>query len=326
VRASRGTSRGLVAATAAGGFVTSMWMSNAAAAAVLIAALRPLIRGTTPLKTPLLLAIAMGTNFGGMVTPIGSGPNAIAIASLGPGHSISFIQWMALGLPLALALVVAASLAIVRGYRVQGPIDALPPEDDRLDHRQRALLVVFGCAVAAWLSEPFHGISSASVALMVAGTLFASGILQTKDLSLIDWATLLLIAGGLIVGRLLERSGALSGLAEILPLSDLPAALRMILVVGIAALLSALMSNTATALVLIPVVAALDPSPATPVLIAMGCALGVPFAISTPPNAMVVGAGASSRDLLRIGLPLMIAGTVFVALTGPWVLGVFGWK
>lgn len=57
------------------------------------------------------------------------------------------------------------------------------------------------------------------------------------------------------------------------------------------ALLSALMSNTATVTMLIPLAANLDPNPSTAVLIAIAASLGAPFVISTPPNAMVYGEG-----------------------------------
>lgn len=49
-----------------------------------------------------------------------------------------------------------------------------------------------------------------------------------------------------------------------------------------------------------------------------------PFAISTPPNAMAVAAGLRSTDLLGPGLFLLVAGCVFITLTGPFVLGMLG--
>jgi len=71
---------------------------------------------------------------------------------------------------------------------------------------------------------------------------------------------------------------------------------------------------------LIPLAHGLGLPPAVAVLIAIGTAFGVTFAISTPPNAMAYGEGLSARDLLRVGLPLMIVGGLLVGLTGPHVL------
>ena len=53
--------------------------------------------------------------------------------------------------------------------------------------------------------------------------------------------------------------------------------------------------------------------------------IGMPFPISTPPNAMVYGTGhVTVRDPLQIGLPLMIIGCVLVTLSGTWFLGLLG--
>jgi sodium-dependent dicarboxylate transporter 2/3/5 len=69
---------------------------------------------------------------------------------------------------------------------------------------------------------------------------------------------------------------------------------------------------------------AVTATPSAAVVVAVACSLGVPFVISTPPNAMAVGAGLHARDLLVPGLVIMLAGSVLVALTGPWVLGMVG--
>jgi sodium-dependent dicarboxylate transporter 2/3/5 len=91
------------------------------------------------------------------------------------------------------------------------------------------------------------------------------------------------------------------------------------------ALLSALMSNTATATMLIPLAMSLDGSPATAILVAVSASLGITFVISTPPNAMVYGEGGlKSSDLLVPGLVLMVAGCLLVSLTGSFVLRMMG--
>lgn len=324
LRLSRGSTRGLIVATAAGGFVTSMWMSGGAAAAVLLAALRPLLTARSVLRDSLLLAVAVGTDFGGLVTPIGAGPNALAIAAMPPDQPLSFLRWMALAFPLAAILVAGATTAIVLRYR--GPArwtEPLAPTRP-LTGRQRALVLVFGCTVVAWLGEPLHGVPTAGVAVLMAAALFTSGLLRTDELGLIDWPTLLLIAGGLVVGRLLEHAGVITLVARSLPLDAWPPLVRSLVIVGLAATLSALMSNTATASLLVPLAAGLDPSPALPVLIALGCGLGIPFAISTPPNALAVGAGLPPRALAELGLPVMLAGVLLLAGTGALVLRLFG--
>ena len=72
---------------------------------------------------------------------------------------------------------------------------------------------------------------------------------------------------------------------------------------------------------LIPVALGIAPSPAIAVLVALGASMGVPFVISTPPNAMAYGQGGlHSRDFLWPGLILMLTGCLLLAAVGPTVL------
>jgi sodium-dependent dicarboxylate transporter 2/3/5 len=134
----------------------------------------------------------------------------------------------------------------------------------------------------------------------------------------------LLIAGGIVLGRLLEVSGLVGAVAAAIDWHAIAPITRTLAVIFASAFLSSLMSNTATATMLIPLASTFDPSSATPVLVAIGCSVGFPFVISTPPNAMVYGEGARSRDLLALGLPLMFLGCLLVSLTGGAVLSAFG--
>jgi sodium-dependent dicarboxylate transporter 2/3/5 len=85
------------------------------------------------------------------------------------------------------------------------------------------------------------------------------------------------------------------------------------------------MSNTATATMLIPLANTLHAAPSTAVLIALSASVGIPFIISTPPNAMVFGEGGlKSRDLLVVGLLIMFLGCLLITLTGQWVLHLIG--
>jgi sodium-dependent dicarboxylate transporter 2/3/5 len=88
--------------------------------------------------------------------------------------------------------------------------------------------------------------------------------------------------------------------------------------------LSALMSNTATAALLIPVALRIDPTPVSVLLVALATSLGCPFVVSTPPNALAGRLGATAGDLARPGLLLLVGGVILLAVTGPTMLGLFG--
>lgn len=329
VNLSRGSKLMLLVLTVAATASLSMWMSNIAAAAMMIAALHPLFAGVAKndrFRRALLMGIALGANFGGMATPIGTGPNAIAMAAISSSHALTFIEWMVFALPLASGLMIAGLLLLVGRFHVRGGTNDLPDIPVKAPDRGGWLVMtVFFVTVAAWLTEPFHGTSSAIVALISTVVLFGSGLLKRDDLVLIDWSTLLLIAGGIGMGNLLEQSGLIKVAAGVMPWQEVTPVVRLFTLCFASALLSALMSNTAAVTMLIPLAASIDPAPSTAVLIAIAASLGIPFVISTPPNAMVYGEGGITfSDLAVPGLILMILGCAVVSLTGPRVLNLVG--
>jgi solute carrier family 13 (sodium-dependent dicarboxylate transporter), member 2/3/5 len=320
--------RAMVALVLGGTALMSMWMSNIAAAAMMLTALRPIISGAggdARFRTALLLSIAVGGNLGGMATPIGSGPNAIAIAAAADHRDIDFMSWMGFGVPLVLGmLLLAYGLLLVR-YRIAGEFrhEQAAPVDGR--GRSSWIIAVFSLAVIAWLSEPLHGVSAPLVALAVTAVLFGTGLLAKDDLGRLDWSTLGLIAGGISLGRLIEHTGIFEQLALQVDWSQYPRSALLGALVVVAAFLSAVMSNTGTAAMLIPLAMSLAPTPSTAVIVAIATSFGMPFTISTPPNAMAYSEGGlTPTDLLAIGLPIMIVGCVVVTLTGGAVLSLFG--
>jgi len=328
VRLSGGHRLALVALVIVATATLSMWMSNIAAAAMMLAALHPLFVGTDKsnrFRRATLMGIAIGANFGGIATPIGSGPNAIAIAAVSDSVRITFLDWMMFALPLALGLMVAGGLLLIARFRLRGSTE-LPQITVKVpDNRGRLLMVVFFVTVAAWLTEPLHGISSAIVALITTAVLFSTGLLKLEDITRIDWSTLGLIAGGIGLGTLLDQSGLPRFAAGVVPWQEMPHVVRLFMLCFTAALLSALMSNTAAVTMLVPLAAGIDPAPSTAILIAIAASLGIPFVISTPPNAMIYGEGGITfSDLAIPGLILMILGCILVSLTGPLVLNLMG--
>jgi sodium-dependent dicarboxylate transporter 2/3/5 len=325
---SRNRRRRLLALVMASTALVSMWISNVAAVALILAALRPHLSSgerTQSFRIALLLGVAMAANLGGMATPIGTGPNGIAIAHLEQWTRITFLQWMGMTLPLVIGMLVLTFVLIVKAHRVEGAYQPIDVRAEPLQPRARGLLLVFALAVAAWLSEPLHGISAPVVALSVTVVLFGGGWLRREDLARIDWATLLLIAGGIVLGRLAEHSGVLDVIARSAGGNGMSLTLRITGFVLLAAIMGAVMSNTASTAVLIPLALGLALPRSIAVLIALGSSFGVPFIFSTPPNSMVYGEGGlTPRDLLRVGLPLMIVGALIVGLAGPIVLGWLG--
>jgi sodium-dependent dicarboxylate transporter 2/3/5 len=340
IRASRGRRLGLLAAVMAGTALLSMWMSNIAAAAMMLATLGPLLGsaamdagdGRTDagapsaddlrFRTALLLGVAFAANFGGMGTPIGTGPNLVAIGAIADRYRITFLDWVAFGAPLAAGMTLLAFALLAWLYRVHGSMRATvtmrpsPPGGSG-----RAVVVIFFAAVTAWLLEPLHGVPAAVTALAVAAVLFAGRLLDRRDLQHLEWDTLLLIAGGLTLGELFNASGLATAIAGAVDWHALPRPVLLMSLVFACATLSAVASNTAASAMLIQIALGIIPSPSVAVLVAMGASMGVPFVISSPPNSMAYGRGGlTGRDFLVTGTILMLVGCTVLALTGPAVL------
>ena len=317
----------------------SMWMSNIAAAAMVFACLQPVlakVENDDILRRSLLVAVALGADLGGMATPIGTGPNAIAIASISSKHPISFLSWMVFALPLTVGMLTVSYVFLLwKMGKTQRPafatFGALTASGLAADisegnrYSRTAFVLIFAATIFLWLTEPIHGIPAAVTALGSSAAIFLTGVLSKRDLARIDWSTLLLIAGGITLGRLLEQSSIISNLAASIPFAEMDPRLSLFLLCLAAALLSALMSNTATAVLLIPIAMVLVPSPSTAILIAISASFGVPFIISTPPNAMAFGQGGLRfSDMFWPGLIVMILGCAIVSLTGQSFLGMLG--
>jgi sodium-dependent dicarboxylate transporter 2/3/5 len=312
----------------------SMWISNIAAAALMFAALRPLLSelesGDLARRT-LLVGIALGANLGGIATPIGTGPNGIAMSFISDRHHITFVDWMVFALPLTVLLIGLGYVLLLGRARTSGRINwhlntkLFSADEPRLRGGQLGLIAVLGVSVVLWLSEPLHGIPAAVIALAAASSLFLFRLLRKEDIARIDWSTLLLIAGGITVGKLLEASQLISAATDRLSLGELHPMFALFLLCFISALLSALMSNTATAVFLIPIASAFLPEPSTAILIAISASFGMPFVISTPPNAMAYGEGGLRQsDLFVPGLVIMLVGCAIVSVTGRFVLNLAG--
>lgn len=324
MRMSRGSKPALLAVIMLGTAVMSMWMSNIAAAAMMIATLRPLLARHThdhSFRTALLLGIAFAADFGGMGTPIGTGPNLIAIGAVAHQQRITFVQWMVVGVPLCLTMLVITYLLLRSLHRVSGRTESSFIETTPLSRRAWLVVVLFTITVSMWLTEPLHGISAGTVAMALAGLLFALRLLETSDLAKLEWETLMLIAGGLTLGELFSASGLARHLATAVNWHALPPVVLLGAFIVACAFLSAIASNTAAAAMLIQIGLTIIPTPAFAVLVALGASMGVPFVISTPPNSMAYGhGGLRTRDLAIPGMILTLLGCAILTFVGPELL------
>ncbi len=317
-------------------FVLSMFMSNTATTAMMLALVTPMASsgGLPPsMARALLVGVAAAANIGGMGTLIGTPPNAIAAAALATTQPVDYARWMVFGLPPALLLVTLAWSYLSVRYVKAGTHLALPADfadDEPGPERARSQTVValvFGVTVVAWMSEQLHGVPTAVVAVMPIAALAVSGVVTERELRLLPWDVLVLVAGGLSLGVGVAETGLAAWLVSGVEAGSLPPAGLALAMAVPTSLLSNFISNTAAATIVMPMALALGG--ATPALIAIPLALttstSMCLPVSTPPNALVFASGhVTTRDLMGVGLlvglvgpPIAVAWTMLVA---PWVL------
>jgi len=310
----------------------SMLISNTATTALLIpVALGVLSRyqGDTNLSRLLLLGVAYGASIGGVATLTGSAPNAIAAGML----EIGFLEWMSYGLPVSIAMLAVAIPILWWTYPPkQKQIAARLEQKIPLSlHAHRTLAVVgitlmlwlFGPMLAGLLALPPALFGSAAVASIAVALLILTGCLNWKTLEKgVHWGVLLLLGGGLSLGRGLTESGAADWLAGYLAsgVGDLPLLVLLLVLVGIGVFATELISNTAVTAKLAPILMGVAlqlgleaNSLVVPVAIATSMAFMLP--VATPPNALVHASGlVTQRDMMRAGLRLNVAAIAVITL------------
>ena len=270
-----------------------MWISNTATTAMMVTltgSLLAFVPHGNSFRKGLVLAIPFSANIGGIMTPISSPPNAIALGLLHQeGAYINFLTWMIIMLPLALVLLGILYFLLWFRYKPPLPLRMTPIEKKPFTAKGKFVVVIFSLTVLMWLTDSIHGIPAAVVALFPVITFTATGMLSAKEFNRIEWNILFIIAGGLSLGQGMNLSGLDNVLLGFLPVESE----WIVLIIFMATLvLGTFMSNTTTAILFIPVAISLAQVMDHIQMEAMAMGLAVMAAssmalpISTPPNAI----------------------------------------
>ncbi|MBU4501134.1 MAG: anion permease, partial [Nanoarchaeota archaeon] len=188
-------------------------------------------------------------------------------------------------------------------------------------YNQKLVLLVFLVTVILWLTSKIHGISSSVVALVPIILLYVLKLLDTEDFSKARWASLVLFGGGLSLGMAIHRTGLDLIMAEALEkvVSGFPLFIIFISIAAFGIILTAFLSNTAAAALMIPIMMPLSVSLGLDIrVLAILAALGVSFdlilPIGTPPGTMAYSTGyIKVWDMIKSGLILSAIGLVILA-------------
>jgi sodium-dependent dicarboxylate transporter 2/3/5 len=322
----------------------SMWISNTATAAMMLPLALGLLRAEPGGETVgpresafVLLGLAYSASIGGIGTLVGSPPNAIAAAQAG----IGFADWLRIGLPLVVLLLplMVGVLFLLLRPKLGGRISTPAPSAGGVvwTVQQRITVGVFSLTATGWVfAAPIGralGITAdidSIIALAAIVVLVGSGVIDWPDIEeRTQWGVLLLFGGGLALSEVMSASGASRFLADAL-VSALQGAPMWLLVLGVVAFvvfLTELVSNTASAALLVPIFmgvgASLGLSPpllAAAIAVSASCAFMLP--VATPPNAIVYATELVSQPtMMRCGLVLNLVCIAVITIVATLAFG-----
>ena len=351
----KGILMGFMASTA----LVAMWISNTATAVMMLPIGISVValvndqskdeRLNKRFALLLMLGIAYAANIGGTMTLIGTPPNLVFAGFYfeETGTDFSFAQWMTIGIPVGLTLLVAGYLIMTK---LVYPISNKPIEGaealfekrwkslGKMGKAEKLVLLVFGLTVFCWIMlEPINQMLGAkflsnTVIAMAGGLLMffvpvnikkGEFIMHWESTVRLPWGIIILFGGGLTMAAGLESAGVIDDIAQWVSGSLSPEPTILIISLTLLSIfLTEVMSNVALVTVLLPVIFRIatqtdvDPLILTiPVTFAASCAFMMP--ISTPPNAIVYSSGKITiAQMLRAGIWMnLVAALVIVVIT-----------
>jgi sodium-dependent dicarboxylate transporter 2/3/5 len=343
----------------------SLWVSNTSSAlmmlpvAIAIASMTAPIGAAPPARdlahftAALLLAVAYGATIGGMGTLIGTPTNALVQGFMARnfGVDITFLDWLAFGLPTVALLLPAAWFLLVR---VGLPFDPRRIPIDRsavhagfaglggLSIQEKRVAVVAIAAAVLWVTRPWlsalpglEGLDDTVIAVAAGLSLFLipsgsnrEALLRPSDLAALPWTVLLLFGGGLALAAAIQESTLAQTLGVLLAgLGGWPLPLLIIAMVLLLIVWTELNSNVSTAATFMPIMAAVAAGSEHSVLAlvapaAMAASAGFMLPVGTPANALVFGSGrVSIGQMLRAGWSVNLAAAVVISTVGYFAAG-----
>ncbi len=309
-------------------------------------------KGNFSFGKAIMLGIGYAASIGGMATLIGTPPNAILAGTVREifDYEISFAGWTDFGVPFATGLLIFAwfyltKIAFKTNLKELPGGKAIFDEEKRklgkASYEEKAVFIVFILTALSWMTRTFvlgkinPNIDDTVIAILAATVLFLIPTKSTKASHIMDWegavklpwGVLLLFGGGLAIAAGFTNSGLSEWIGS--QLNGLQGVHVLIIILAVTALVNALTevtSNTATATMMYPIMAALalavDVHPLV-LMVAAGlsasCAFMLP--VATPPNAVVFGSGyIRIVDMAKAGFFLNVVAIILVTLVCYYIL------
>lgn len=323
----------------------SMFMSNTATAAMMLAFLAPVLSvlpSDDKGKIALSLSIPIAANIGGIGTLIGTPPNATAARYLAEaGYDVTFGEWAVRMIPFVIIMIIFSWLLLqfLFPFKSEEVVIEIPENKRKSDWKTILVWITFFGTILLWATEQITKINSNVVALIPLAVFTATGLFTKDDIKEINWSVLWLVAGGFALGTCLQDTGLAKVLIEAIPFGTMSVVLVLVIAGLVCYFLSNFISNSATAALLIPILIVVATGMADPAasnnasfmalggtramisFIAICASIAMCFPISTPPNAIAASTGlVQTKDMAKVGI---IIGVVGFVLGFFWITKIF---
>ncbi|MCR4588090.1 MAG: anion permease [Lachnospiraceae bacterium] len=292
--------------------------------------------------TPILCAIAWGSQVGGAGTPLGGAMNITAIAFIEEytGREFMYVDWLSRMLPYTVIATIAVlvtmllkpmkvnSLEGTREYFVKCYRDLGPVKKD-----EKISLVLFVAAMLGSFLRPLYadlipGLVPAYLFLILGFANFVIVSVERRELLLtwekaqkeVMWGMLLLFAGGLALGQILTGSGANDAIAGVISSVHLTGGIGTIFIFTLfACIISEMTNSTVSAAVTLPIVIGVTQKLGlNPIPYVFTTAMGMNFESILPVSvrAISVSYGLDPDKLLKNGLVVALVRMLVAVAVG----------
>ncbi|HLC36152.1 MAG TPA: SLC13 family permease, partial [archaeon] len=203
----------------------------------------------------------------------------------------------------------------------------LKANNQKLNSRQKLVLIVFFATVLLWIFGDFFSLQSSVVALIPVILFYILRLVDNNDFSKLNWPILSLIGSGIVLGYAMHESQFDLFIASLLQdfIAGQPLFLVVLAISIISVLVTMFVSNTASSALMIPLLIPLAPivglKPEVIIIIAaIGASLDFTAPMGTPPNAIAYSTGFFSvKEMAKAGLILSLLASILLALFATFV-------
>ncbi|KAK4228395.1 SPX domain-containing protein [Podospora fimiseda] len=242
--------------------VASMLISNVAAPVLCFGIIEPMLRNLpsgSNMSKALIIGIALASNVGGMLSPIASPQNVVAIGIMEPPPTWG--QWFFIVIPVGIISLILIWILLLVSFRPGRDTTIVPtrPIRDPFTGIQWFVSFVTIATIGLWCAS--HSLENVFgdmgvIAIIPIVLFFGVGILTKEDFNNFPWTIIILAAGGLSLGKAVNTSGLLHTVTEEITLRVKDFSLYGILVVFATLILviATFISHTVAALIILPLV------------------------------------------------------------------------